>query len=100
MEQIEKKMMDMGMQQFMDKSRRELSMSDETYLQDNEDEKELERKYMELDLEKSQRLLVNDYSACMRTVLNRYADICYMAGIKDAVKMMNQLGGINRNQSM
>ena len=29
-------------------------MSDETYLQDNEDEKELERKYMELDLEKEQ----------------------------------------------
>lgn len=100
MEQIVERMMDMGMRQFMDKSRKELSMSDETYLKDNEDERELEQKYMELDLERSQRLLVNDYIACMQTALNRYADICYMAGIKDAVKMLNQLGAINMNQGM
>lgn len=48
MEEIMEKMMDMGIRQFMDKSREELSMSDETYLKDNEDERELEQRYMEL----------------------------------------------------
>ncbi|MEZ3485445.1 MAG: hypothetical protein K1W22_02300 [Lachnospiraceae bacterium] len=92
MEQIMKKMMDMGMKQFMDKSREELSMSDATYMSDHEDEMELEQRYMELQLERNQRILVNDYIACMHTAYNRYADICYVAGMKDAVKMLSRLG--------
>ena len=92
MEEIMEKMMDMGIRQFMDKSREELSMSDETYLKDNEDERELEQRYMELNLERNQRMLVNDYIACMQTAYNRYAEICYIAGLNDAVKMLMRLG--------
>lgn len=92
MEQIMEKMVDMGTRQFMDKSREELSMSDATYLKDNEDERELEQRYMELKLERNQRMLVNDYIACMQTAYNRYADICYVAGLNDAVKILIRLG--------
>lgn len=92
MEQIMEKMMDMGMRQFMDKSREELSMSDVTYLKDNEDERELEQRYMELKLERNQRMLINDYIACMQTAYNRYADICYVAGLNDAVKILIRSG--------
>ena len=67
MERILKKMMDMGMGQFMDKSRQELCMSDIIYQGDHEDERELEQRYIELDLTRRQRLLVNDYVACMET---------------------------------
>lgn len=92
MEQIMKKMMDMGMRQFMDESRKELSMSDKIYLKDRKDERELDERFMELELEKKQRMLVNDYIACMQTAHNRYEDICYVAGVLDAVKMLNRLG--------
>lgn len=92
MKQIMKKMMEMGMGQFMDESRKELGMSDETYLKDRKDERELDERFMELELEKKQRMLVNDYIACMQTAHNRYEDICYVAGVLDAVKMLNRLG--------
>lgn len=99
MEQIMKEMMDMGMKQFMDKSRKELSMSDAVYLEDCKDERELEQRYMELDLTRRQRMLVNDYVACTQTTYNRYAEISYVTGVKDAIKMLFQLGllkGIKR----
>lgn len=76
----------------MDKSRKELGMSDRTYLKDSKDERELEQRYMELEMERKQRMLVNDYIACMQTVHNRYEDICYVAGVLDAVKMLSRLG--------
>lgn len=92
MEQIIDKMMDMGIVQFMDNSREELSMSDATYLKDSEDQRELEQRYMELKLERNQRMLVNDYIACMRTTYNRYADICYVAGLNDAIRILMRSG--------
>lgn len=92
MEQIMEQMLDMSMRQFMDKSREELSMSDATYLKDNEDRRKLEQRYMELNLERNQRMLVNDYIACMQTAYSRYADICYVAGLNDAVRMMRRSG--------
>jgi hypothetical protein len=94
MEQILKKMMDMGMGQFMDKSRQELCMSDTIYQGDNEDERELEQRYSELDLTRRQRLLVNDYVACMETARSRYADISYVAGVKDTIKMLIHIGAL------
>ena len=67
-------------------------MSDKIYLKDRKDERELDERFMELELEKKQRMLVNDYIACMQTAHNRYEDICYVAGVLDAVKMLNRLG--------
>lgn len=92
MEQILQKMKDMGMEQFMEKSRQELCMSDTVYLSDIEDERELEQMYMELDLSRKQRMLVNDYVACMETAWNRYADVSYVAGVRDTVKLLIQSG--------
>lgn len=92
MEHMVKKVMVMGVEQFMDKSRQKICMSDTTYLKDNEDERELEQRYMELNLTRRQRQLVNDYIACMQTVQNRYADISYLAGVKDTMKILDQLG--------
>ena len=94
MEQIVKKMKDMGMGGFMDKSRQELCMFDTTYLRDNEAEKELEERYIELDLTRHQRMLVNDYVACMETTRKRYADISYAAGVKDSIMMLIRLGAL------
>lgn len=92
MEQLIDKLLEMGMGQFMDHSRQDLIMTDEVYLKDIEDEGELEQRYMRLDLPDKKRILINDYIACVKTCDNRYSDIFYMAGIKDAVRMFVYLG--------
>ena len=80
------------MEQFMDHSRQEFIMTDKVYLKDREDEGELEQRYMGLDLPDEKRNLINDYIACAKSCESRYADISYMAGIKDAVRMFACLG--------
>ena len=92
MEQLINKLLDMGMGQFMDNSRQDLIMTDEVYLSDIEDEGELEQRYMSLNIPDKDKILINDYIACVKTCDNRYSDISYMAGIKDAVRMFVYLG--------
>ena len=92
MVQLINKLLDMGMGQFMDNSRQDLIMTDEVYLSDIEDEGELEQRYMSLNIPDKDKILINDYIACVKTCDNRYSDISYMAGIKDAVRMFVYLG--------
>lgn len=80
-----------GMGNFMDRSRDALAWADETYLNDRRDEKELERRYENLDLTKEQKKVINDYAACILSSNQRYADISYMCGIKDTVSMLVSL---------
>ena len=81
-----------GMGNFMDRSRDALAWADETYLNDRRDEKELERRYGNLDLTKEQKKVMNDYVACTLSSNQRYADISYMCGIKDTVSILVSLG--------
>lgn len=81
-----------GMGNFMDWSRDALAWADETYLNDRRDEKELERRYENLDLTKEQKKVMNDYVACTLSSNQRYADISYMCGIKDTISMLVSLG--------
>ncbi len=81
-----------GMGNFMDRSRDALAWEDETYLNDRRDEKELERRYANLDLTKEQKKVMNDYVACTLSSNQRYADISYMCGIKDTASMLVSLG--------
>ena len=57
MEQLIDKLLNMGMEQFMDHSRQEFIMTDKVYLKDREDEGELEQRYMGLDLPDAQSLV-------------------------------------------
>lgn len=81
-----------GMGNFMDVSRDALAQADKIYLNDRKDENELELRYDNLDLTREQRIIINDYIACASTVNHRYADISYMAGIRDTVSMLVSLG--------
>ena len=51
----------------------------------------MEQRYEEMDLPMNQRMFLNDYISCMRTADSRYSDICYAAGIKDAIRMFKYL---------
>lgn len=80
---------------YIEASKREFALLNEIYLNDNRDEKELEERYESLNLEKSQKMIVNDYIACIKTAGSRYSELSYMAGIRDAVKTLIRFGLIN-----
>lgn len=77
---------------YMDRSRDKLALSDKLYKRDLEDSEELEERYNALELGKKERMLINDYIACLMTRETRMADISYMAGVRDAIKFLNGLG--------
>ncbi len=88
------KLIETGMEQFMDKSRGELKSQDTVYLKDERDTAYLEQRYMELDLSRKQRMIIGDYIACMQTANSRYADISYIAGIMDTVRCLSSWGNL------
>ncbi|MCI8730874.1 MAG: hypothetical protein HFH57_06980 [Lachnospiraceae bacterium] len=92
MENIMDKLINMGIRDFIDESREKLTLEDEVYLMDKRDEDALGQRYLGLDLPRKQRVLIDDYIACVKTAGIRYSDISYIAGIKDTVKMFVQLG--------
>lgn len=75
-------------EKFMDKSQHELAISDEIYQNDCRDQKELEVRYEALNLTGEQRMLINDNIACIKSADSRYAELSYMAGILDTVKVL------------
>ena len=60
--------------------------------QDNEDLQYLEMRYDRLRMPYGTRMIVDDYIACMKTRDERYADLSYIAGLRDAIKLLKELG--------
>lgn len=80
----------------IDATREIICAEDEIYQQDEKDldEKDLDEltvRFMELDLPEHDRMIINDYIACLQTVDCRYADISYMAGIEDAITFLKKM---------
>lgn len=92
MEDLISKLIDRGLGNIIDKSRDPLILQDEVYLKDSQDLNELEERYTKLELSKEQRMIVNDYIACGESVRARINDLSYMAGMRDAVLLLNQMG--------
>lgn len=92
MEDLISKLIDRGLGNIIDKSRDPLILQDEVYLKDSQDLNELEERYTNLELSKEQRMIVNDYIACGESVRARINDLSYMAGMRDAVLLLNQIG--------
>lgn len=95
MEDLISKLIDTGIGNFIDRSRDPLILQDEIYLKDSKDLDELEERYSNLNLTKEQRIIVNDYIACGESVRARINDLSYIAGVRDAVLLLNQMGLIN-----
>lgn len=92
MDKLIERLAENGMRRFMDTSRDKLAQRDAAYQYDCKDKEELAQRYESLFLSRAQRMVINDYIACTATVSHRYADISYMAGIRDAVGMLTSLG--------
>lgn len=76
----------------MDKSRDALLKEDDIYIQDSNDKEALEERYDALRLDEKDRIVINDYIACKDTISSRIADLSYIAGVSDTVKLLNSLG--------
>lgn len=81
-----------GLGQMMDKSIGELLETDRIYIKDSKDLKEFEIKYSKLELSIENKRIINDYIACIETTFDHYSEVSYMAGVKDAIKLMVGLG--------
>ena len=74
-----------------DKTKEALYKADKILAADNDDAGDLEESVMKLDLDRHQRMVVNDYVACIQTAWNRTADLAYVAGIKDTLALLASL---------
>lgn len=92
MDKLIGRLIENGMRRFMDRSRDELAREDDTYQYVHKDAEELGQRYECLSLSGRQRMVINDHIACTATVSHRYADISYMAGTRDTIKMLVSLG--------
>lgn len=81
----------------LDSTRNKLCSEDETYLQDENDLNKLTKRYTALNLPKHDRMIINDYIACLQTADSRYADISYIAGVEDAITWLAKMGFIKAN---
>lgn len=90
------KLLDEHLGSIIEESRCKLIKADKTFLQDEKDLSELEQRYTSLNLSKSDRLVANDYIACLQTVEHRNADLSYLAGVRDTVKLLHSLGVIKK----
>ncbi len=92
MDNLINKLIQENLGNIMDKSRDALLLKDEIYIHDNNDKKALEKRYDSLRLDEKDRIVINDYIACKDTISSRIADLSYIAGVSDSIKLLNSLG--------
>lgn len=83
-----------GMGQLMDQSRDELAAADHSYQKNSLREEEAERRVLGLGLTKEQQTAIDDYLDCVRAGNHIFADLSYLAGIKDTVGLLASIGAI------
>ena len=76
----------------MQNSRNKIIEIDKTYQSSMKKEEKLKRQYYHLKLNKKQKRILNDYIDCIQINRNRYADISYIAGMRDAIDALCNLG--------
>ena len=62
--------------------------ADQFYQQDIRDIAYLEHRYQLLDI--NHRNFLDDYIACIQTAAERYSELSYLAGLEDAVKLLQK----------
>ena len=69
---------------------KKLETEDEYICQDNRDLLELEQRYEKLDIPYQMRRVIDDYIACLSTRDERYAQLCYLSGVKTVISHMQE----------
>ena len=79
----------------MKERRQRIFASDEYIQQDNGDLVYLEERYNSLNIPHTIRRVIDDYIACLESRDERYADMSYVAGLGDAIKMLMNMAVLN-----
>lgn len=79
-------------EKMMQESRERMNSADEYLCQDNEDLKELERRYESLNIPSGVGRIIEDYIACMHSHEERLSELSYYSGIVDAINLMKSMG--------
>ena len=80
-----------GLGNFIDRSRDALIWDDEIYQKCSREEDEAEEKCFNMGLTKGQEKIMKQYVSDIRATEHRYADLSYLAGVKDTVGMLVSL---------
>ena len=62
----------------IDETRNKICAEDEIFQQDEKNLDELSKRFMDLDLPEHDKMIINDYIACLQTMDCQYADISYI----------------------
>ena len=80
-----------GLGNFIDRSRDALIWDDEIYQKCSREEDVAEEKCLNMNLTKGQKKIIMNYVSDVRATDHRYADLSYLAGVKDTVGMLVSL---------
>lgn len=83
-----------GLGNFIDKSRDALIWDDKIYQKCSREEDEAEEKCLNMGLTKGQKKIMKQYVSDIRATEHRYADLSYLAGVKDTLGVLVSLGMI------
>lgn len=84
----------------MKERKKRLYASDEYIQQDNGDLIYLEKRYNELEIPYVLKRVIDDYIACLESRDERYADLSYVAGMGDAILMLNNMGLLKSQEKL
>ncbi len=86
------KRIDLALQKFTTDTREEIAQSDSIYKLQEEKVLEAEEKYKALNLSEEAREIIEKYADEIAALEQRYADLSYLAGIKDALVIFEGIG--------
>lgn len=92
MDEISNKILEGGFDKFMNNSREEMIKRDNSYQEKQKKLADMERAYTSLELSENDRKIIEGYIFQREELESKYADISYMAGIRDAFVLLNRLG--------
>lgn len=91
MDKFINKLLETHLGNIIDQSRDELILGDETGKQNERNLSQLEEKYLSLSLAEADRTLIDEYITCMQKADHRNADLSYVAGVRDTVRLLHSL---------
>lgn len=92
MSQTINKTFEIGLSTFMNKSREELVKRDSAYREKEKELAKLEKTYLSLELPEQTREIIDEYIIQIEDLESKYADISYMAGMRDAIVFLGNMG--------
>ena len=94
MDSMMQRLLDNGFGVMIDFTREEFLKKDETYQAQTIETNKSEEEFMRLKLHEEEKRVIENYIAHIQREASRYADISYFAGMKDAIRMMVDMGFI------